>query len=259
MTRGETWAVRLLHDGVRAEGFPESVRIVDGYIGPDLYRAIAVVADQDNRFPRARNGEVGLDEALAIAQALKATPKNAAIVSLVDLPGQAFGRREEAAGLHVALAAAVDAYIHERRSGRQMFALLVGKAISGGFLTHGMQAGWIGALHDTGVEVHVMSAASVARVTRSRPEEVARIATVVPPTARDISSFAEFGAIDQIFSVRDPLVPTEGELKMIRAAIGSARARHLGLRDPVDRLGRGDSRTTRSLAIEVRRRFREAW
>jgi biotin-independent malonate decarboxylase gamma subunit len=217
------------------------------------------VTDPANRFPRARSGEVGLDEALAISAAIRTSPPNVAIVAVVDLPGQAFGRREESAGLHVALAAAVDAYCTERRNGRQVFALLVGKAISGGFLAHGMQAGWAGALDDSGVEVHVMPSASVARVTRSSAEEVARIATVIPSTARDIKSFAAFGAIDELFTVNDPDRPSASELATVRGAIAAARRDGLGLRAPIERLDRPEAAESRRVAIDVRRRIADLW
>lgn len=259
MSRGSVWALRLLENAQREDGFPASLCVARGTIEGLGFRTIAVVPDPQNRFPRARSGEVGLDEALGIAEAVKTAQPGDALVAIVDLPGQAFGRREEAAGLHVALAAAVDAYVTERRNGRQIFALVVGKAISGGFLAHGMQAGWIGALEDTGVEVHVMSAASVARVTRSRPEEVARIATVIPATARDVKTFATFGAIDALFEVRDPEDPTEAELAAVRATIGRARSEGLGSRAPVERLERPQAVESRSVAREIRRRIAEAW
>jgi malonate decarboxylase gamma subunit len=259
MTRGSVWALQLLEDGRRVEGFPASLCVVDGTIAEQRYRAIAVVPDPHDRFVRARTGEVGLDEALAIADAVRSTRPGEAIIAVVDLPGQAFGRREEAAGLHLALAAAVDAYVTERRDGRQLFALLVGKAISGGFLAHGMQAGWIGALDDAGVEVHVMSAASVARVTRARPEEVARIATVIPATARDVNAFASFGAIDALFDVRDPSAPTRSELATVRGAIARARVLGLGLRAPVERLKNPTAAIARGVALDIRKRVAEAW
>ena len=259
MTRGLVWALRLLEDGRRVEAFPASLCVVDGTIARQGYRAIAVVPDPLARSTRARAGEVGFDEALAIADAVRSTRAGDAIVAVVDLPGQAFGRQEEAAGLHLALAAAVDAYVSERRGGRQIFALLVGKAISGGFLAHGMQAGWIGSLDDAGVEVHVMSAASVARVTRARPEEVARIATVVPATARDVHAFASFGAIEALFDVRDPHDPSISELATVRAALDRARALDLGLRAPVERLKSSAAASTRSVALDIRKRIAEAW
>jgi hypothetical protein len=104
-----------------------------------------------------------------------------------------------------------------------------------------------------------MSAASVARVTRSRPEEVARIATVIPATARDVKTFATFGAIDALFEVRDPEDPTEAELAAVRATIGRARSEGLGSRAPVERLERPQAVESRSVAREIRRRIAEAW
>jgi biotin-independent malonate decarboxylase gamma subunit len=259
MTRGATWALALLENAQALDRYPKSVCIVDGSIASEPYRTISVVMDPSNRFPRARSGELGLDEALAIEDAIHSAPRNAAIVAVVDLPGQAYGRREESAGLHVALASVVDAYCTERRNGRQIFALLVGKAISGGFLAHGMQAGWIGSLDDCGVEVHVMSAASVARVTRSNAEEVARIATVIPATARTIEAFEMFGAVDQLFFVNDPEKPNISELATVRFSIASARRDGLGLRAPITRLLDPDAAESRRLAIDVRRRIADAW
>ena len=259
MNRGAVWSERLIAESRQTPDYGATLRVVDGSIDAEPYRSIAVVPDPSARFPRARSGEVGLDEALAIADAVREAPTGSALIALVDLPGQAFGRREEAAGLHVMLAAAVDAYITERRRGRPTFSLIVGRAISGGFLTHGMQAGWIGALDDAGLEVHVMAASSVARVTRSKPAEIARIATVVPATARDIGTFAEFGAVDRLFSVLDPLDPSEAELLCVRSALSEARAFGYGLRSPRERLAYGDPLGRRAVAREVRNRIGDAW
>jgi biotin-independent malonate decarboxylase gamma subunit len=249
----------LLEDVRAVGGFPESVVVLDGTIAGSPHRTVAVVPNAAARFPRARDGEFGLDEGIAVAEAVRGAPSGAAIVSIVDVPGQAFGWREEAAGLHLSLAAAVDAYVSERRRGRQLFGLIVGKAISGAFLAHGMQSGWIGALNDRGIEIHVMPARSVARVTRSSDDEVARIASVVPATARDVATFAGFGALDAVFDVADPLAPTAAELSEVRAAIEDARQAELGLRAPAERLQSPAARARRALAREVRRRVDQAW
>ncbi|GAC1444195.1 MAG: biotin-independent malonate decarboxylase subunit gamma [Vulcanimicrobiaceae bacterium] len=253
-SRGALWCDAILHDS-RAAGAPPSLCVVDGTIGGDRWRAIAVVPDPAARLPRARAGELGLDEGLALARAVAETPIDAALLAVVDVPGQAFGRREEVAGIHIALGAAVEAYATQRRAGRPIFALVVGKAISGAFLAHGLQAGWIGALDDAGVEVHVMSAASVARVTRTAPADVARLATIVPATARDIASFASFGAIDERFVVADPCVPTAGDaLARIRAALQNARAAGYGTRAPWERVnavGAGERRHARDVRARI--------
>ncbi len=56
--RGLHWFNALSAGAKSVEGLPPSLRVADGELG----RFIAVVADPDNRFPRARNGEVGLLE-----------------------------------------------------------------------------------------------------------------------------------------------------------------------------------------------------
>lgn len=259
-SRGARWAHALVAgatpDGAAAAA---SVCVVDGAIGGEPWRAIAVVPNVLARFARARSGEFGLDEGLALARAVRETPKGAAILAVVDVPGQAFGAFEEGAGLHLALAAAVDAYAMERRAGRQIFALLVGKAISGAFLAHGLQAGWIGALDDAGVEVHVMSAASVARVTRASADEVARMVEIVPATARDIATFARFGAIDRRFTVRDATAPSSEDVRCVRDSLVAARRAGLGTRAPRERLATLEARATRAHAREVRAQIAAWW
>lgn len=259
MTRGEYWVRALFTDARDAASAVPSVRIVDGTLEDTAWRAVAVVPNAAARFARARGGELGLEEGLALAEAVRAAPRGAALLAVVDVPGQAFGRREEAAGLQLALAAAVDAYATERRAGRPTFALVVGKAISGAFLAHGLQAGWIGALRDPGIEVHVMSAASVARVTRATRAQVARVATIVPATARDIVTFARFGAIDALFDIRDPLAASVAERDTIVRALVEAHKRGLGTRAPRERLAATSARATRAPALDVRERIARAW
>jgi len=259
-SRGVLWLRAIFApEPSTAPGYPPSVQVVDGEIMGAAWRAIAIVPDACGRFPRARGGELGLDEGFGLARAICETPRRAALLAVVDVPGQAFGRREEAAGLHVSLAAAVDAYATQRRAGRPVFALLVGRAISGAFLAHGLQAGWIGALDDANVEVHVMSASSVARVTRTTPQDVARIAAIVPATARDISTFAQFGAIDQRFTVRDANAPTFDDGAEIRAALQAARAAGLGARSPRERLDVPAARASRRHARGVRESISAWW
>lgn len=101
--------------GRRAD-LPGSMRV--GSVGLDGQDAllIAVVADPAARLPRARGGEVGLEEGWALADVLagavardqgRSLPRP--IVLVVDVPSQAYGYVEELVGLHQALAAAVAA------------------------------------------------------------------------------------------------------------------------------------------------------
>lgn len=258
--RGRVWFERLTAGARTVDGLPASVLAADVYLHGAAVRAIAVVPDPAGRLPRARNGEVGIDEGYGIAAAVNGTPPGSGILAIVDVPGQAFGREEEALGLQQALAAAVEAYALRRRAGTPIAALLVGKAISGAFLAHGMQAGWIGALRDARVEVHVMSGPAAARVTRMAPDEIARLAEEIPATSRRIESFASFGAIDTLFDVADPDDPAESDVAAVRAAVAAALADPArSCRNPVERLNADAAQKTRSSAREVRARIDAEW
>jgi len=258
VSRGSVWFDALRAGVAPHPTMPPSVRVADRTIGTTEVRFIAVVPDPTNRFVRARSGELGIDEGIAIARAVEEAP--AAIVAIVDVPGQAFGLREEMLGIHRALAAAVDAYARKRRSGHVVAALVVGRAISGAFLAHGLQANWIGALRDPGIEVHVMSESSVARVTRTSRQEITRIAGLVPATARDIERFATLGAIDRLFTVAAPTEPTPPEIaEILTALVQAIDDPAIAARTPRSRLDTDAARTTRRLSIDVRARLRAAW
>jgi biotin-independent malonate decarboxylase gamma subunit len=89
-----------------------------------------------------------------------------AIVAIVDVPSQAYGRREELLGIFLAAAAATDAYVSARLAGHPVISLLAGHAISGGYLTHGAQSNRLLAFNDPGVVIHAMSKKAAALVTR---------------------------------------------------------------------------------------------
>ncbi len=258
--RGRAWFDRMTRGGKPVTGLPPSVLASDCTIDGHAVRAIVVVPDPNARFPLARNGDLGIDEGFGLGRAVRGTPANAAILAIVDVPGQAFGTREEAVGLQRALAASADAYIRARRGGHPVYALVVGKAISGAFLAHGLQAGWIGALDDPGIEVHVMSEAAVARVTRMERADIARLAHEIPATARDIASFATFGAIDRIFEVGDPDAPSDVDVKNVLHALAEVLGTpELGLRNPRERLDRPGALHSRATARRVREELQAQW
>jgi len=225
MSRGLQW-IRALAAGRELPGFPASVKVIDGELGNRPARFVAVVPDAQNPFPRARQGEVGLLEgwglAKAVEDAIEADAGGPArvLVAVVDVPSQAYGRREEALGIHQALAGAVDAYARARLAGHPVIGLLVGKAMSGAFLAHGYQAQRLIALEDPGVMVHAMGKAAAARITLRSVEELETLAAKVPPMAYDLASYASLGllwervaveaieqpGLDDIDSVRDVLV-----------------------------------------------------
>lgn len=199
-SRGQKW-FNLLTEGAPNIGKIRSVLCADSVIGNIPARFLAVVPDQVSRFPRARSGEVGLEQGWMIAKHIRDAieedryQEKRAIVAIVDVPSQAYGYREELLGIHQACAAAVDAYASARLAGHPVVAFIPGKAISGAFLAHGMQASRLIALDDEGVNVHVMSKQSAARITQRTIEELEEATKKVPAMAYDIRSFQKLGAL----------------------------------------------------------------
>ena len=263
---GLRWLEALTGSDGLVDSAPRTVRVADAPLGAEVARFIAVVPDPGNRFPRARAGEVGLDEALGLARQVRRTIAEDArqqprpIIAVVDVTSQAYGRREELLGIHLAGAAAVDAYASARLAGHPLIALLVGKAISGGFLTHGYQASRILALDSPGVLLHAMSKQSAARVTRRTVEELEQLGERVTPMAYDVRSFAQLGLLHRLIGGVDAAVPTSAGLERVRfelvAAIADARA---GARDLSTRLTSAEATAGRAASIAVRRRLAEQW
>jgi malonate decarboxylase gamma subunit len=96
-----------------------------------------------------------------------------------DVPSQAYGRREEAFGIHQALAGAAGAYAKARLAGHPVIGLIVGKAMSGAFLAHGYQANRLIAFNDSGVLVHAMGKESAARITLRTVEALEKLAATI--------------------------------------------------------------------------------
>ena len=260
-TRGRSWLPAL--SGVAPEQIIPSVLSAT----TDTARYLAVVPDPDNRFYRAREGQVGVTEALALAQAVRdlvdadrdATQKRA-IIAVVDLPSQAYGRYEEIAGLHQAMAVTVDAYHAARVAGHPIVALVVGTALSGGFLTHGLQANQILVLDDQGVEIHAMHKAAAARITLRTVDELDELAKTILPMSYNVEDWAKLGFCDALLKVDNADSPTRDDVETVSAAITDAvqRAR----RGPVDLSNRLDSDaavTTRHASRAVRDLLAQQW
>jgi malonate decarboxylase beta subunit len=244
----------------------ESVLAADVPWGTEIVRAISVVPNSSARFPRAREGQVGLEEGWGVAQVVWEAIKSdngkirRAILAIVDVPGQAFGLEEEALGIHLSLAAAADAYIAARQSGHPVVTLIVGKAISGAFLAHGLQGSEILALDHGSIEIHVMSEASVARVTRRSPEEVAALARIVPSTARDVRSFAGLGGVDLLLEVSNPDVPDAQSVERIRMEILQAIQRvRASAKETRRRVDEHASKLSRKMSRRVRQEIEAQW
>ncbi len=260
MNRASTWLAALA--GARLlPGYPASLQVVDGELDNRPTRFIAVVPDPHNPFPRARAGEVGLLEGWGLAKAVGEAVaqdrdgEKRAIVAVIDVPSQAYGRREEALGIHQALAGAVQAYAQARLAGHAVIGLLVGKAMSGAFLAHGYQAQRLITLDDSGVLVHAMGKAAAARITLRSVEQLEALAAEVPPMAYDLASYASLGLLWRRQQVTDADAPSDADVAQVRDCLAAA-LRDIGdCRDLRSRLG-GEHR---SASRDVRARLRSQW
>mgnify|MGYP001942019050 CR=1 FL=1 len=263
ISRGERWLSLLTRNSARLPGLCPSVQVVDSTLDGLPARFIAVVPDASNHYPRAAGGEVGLLEGWTLAKVVNETvaadadrAEKRVIVAVIDVPSQAYGRREEAFGIHQALAGAAGAYANARLAGHPVIGLIVGKAMSGAFLAHGYQANQLIAFNDNGVMIHAMGKESAARITLRSVEALEKLAATVPPMAYDIANYQTLGLLDNLLDIPQPDQPTDRDLQVvIDALINAASQARRSDRTLRHRL-RGDNRRSSAL---VRERMRAEW
>lgn len=262
--RGKHWFNVLTQNFEAIDTGIASLHIANGQLDGMEISVISIVADEQNLYPRARQGEVGLLEgwslALAVDQIIQADrelEKKRGIVCIVDVPSQAYGRREEVFGIHQALAGAVDSYARARLAGHPLVSLLVGKSMSGAFLAHGYQANRILALNDQGVMVHAMGKESAARVTLRTVDELESLAANIPPMAYDIESYNSLGLLSNLLNVSNADEPTDEDIEYIQQALKNA-FEDITLSGVNDLKHRLDAEN-RSMSKRVRDLLREQW
>jgi malonate decarboxylase gamma subunit len=264
--RGTVWFRALTGKASPMPGDPKSVLTSDAPIGNDQARFLCVVPDPHARFPCARHGEVGLEEAYTLATRVrevieqsKSTIKRP-IVAIVDVKSQAYGRREETAAIFLAAAAAADAYGSARLAGHPVITLVVGQALSGGFLTHGYQANRILAFDDDGVMIHAMHKAAAARITLRSVEELEKLAKKIVPMSYDIRDYAKLGLLYKLLHVENPEKPSAEDIRNVQnelvAAIADARTGPVDFRN---RLESTAAREMRKASFLVRTKLEAQW
>ncbi len=247
-------------------GDPRSVLTADAAIGGGDARFLCVVPDPQARFPCARHGEVGLEEAFTLATLVREVIEQdrdtvkRAIIAIVDVKSQAYGRREETAAIFLAAAASADAYGSARLAGHPVIALVVGHAFSGGFLTHGYQANRILAFDDDGVMIHAMHKEAAARITRRSVESLEKLGKTIPPLSYDVRDYAKLGLLHKLLHIEDPDHPSEAATRQVRdelvAAIEDARR---GPPDLRSRLASTEARETRKATLRTRALLESQW
>jgi len=264
--RGTVWFRALTGQASPMLGDPKSVLTADAPLGNDRARFLCVVPDPHARFPCARHGEVGLEEAFTLATRVREAiehDKNMIkrpIIAIVDVKSQAYGRREETAAIFLAAAAAADAYGSARLAGHPVITLVVGHALSGAFLTHGYQANRILAFDDDAVMVHAMHKEAAARVTRRSVGELEKLAKEIAPMSYDIRDYAKLGLLYKLLHVENPAKPSRQEIRNVQgelvAAIADARTSPVDLRN---RLESTAAQEMRKASILVRTKLEAQW
>jgi len=264
-SRGRTWFQAFTNGGKLIDTKLGSVLVADAPLAGTTVRLLAIVPDPQNRFPRARHGELGVDEGWALARHVRdAIAADSAIkrpiIAIVDVQSQAYGRLEALLGIHLSLAAAADAYATARMAGHPVVALIVGTALSGGLLGHGDQAHRLLALDDPGVVIQAMRKQAAARVTRRTVEELDELGKTIIPMAYDIRQFAKLGLLHELITGINADAPSAAQIAQVKERVAAAIAdirQNPG--DLTSRLNNAQAKVHRAASLEVRRKLAEQW
>ena len=186
----------------------------------------------NDRFPVVFGGVIGLEEGHKMATAVyrtmeadkdKPEAEKRPIVLIVDTPGNGPGKMEEIAGMNKSTGAYQLALAEARKSGHPIVAMVIGRAISGAFLCHGLQADEILALSpEFGTIIHVMPLTSISRITKMDIERLEELAKVNPVFAPGVNFFYNLGGVKEIVhkveNMRDTIAKHIKEVQELKAA-----------------------------------------
>jgi malonate decarboxylase gamma subunit len=267
--RGRAWFEALTGNDQPRTGDPDSVLTANAQVRRETALFLCVVPNPDSRFPCVRDGQVGLEEAYALATRIreaidddrdKPKAEKRPIIAIIDVKSQAYGRREEIAGIFLAAAASADAYASARMAGHPVISLVVGQAFSGGFLTHGYQANRILAFDDSGVTIHAMHKEAAARITRRSVSDLERLGHQIVPMSYDVRDYAKLGTLHKLLHVNNPIEPAESDIIEVKQAIADAIAdARTGGEDLSNRLNSPAAKETRKASRTVRALMEKQW
>ncbi len=171
----------------------------------------------NERFPVVFGGVIGMEEAYKMATAVYRTMEADAdkplaekrpIVLIVDTPGNGPGKMEEIAGMNKATGGYQLALAEARKAGHPIVAMVIGRAISGAFLCHGLQADQILALSpDFGTMIHVMPITSISRITKMDIERLEELSKTNPVFAAGPQFFYKLGGVQEIVEKIEDMRP----------------------------------------------------
>jgi malonate decarboxylase gamma subunit len=265
-SRGRKWFHALAENDGRLANGPGSLLVADAMLGDENVVYISVVPDAKSRFPRAGHTEVGVEEGWFgtkcirdVIEADKGGVKRP-IITIADSKSQAYGRREELVGIHIAAAAIIAAFTEARVAGHPVIAVIVGRCVSGSFLALAGQANRIIAFNDPGVMVHAMYKEAAARITRRSVADLDKLGETVVPMAYDIGSFAKLGAIYDLLAIDDPDKPVAATISKLKLVMATAIADARSTSTTLDvRLESEGAKRVRAASLVVRDLMTQQW
>jgi malonate decarboxylase gamma subunit len=175
-------------------------------------REVTVIANDaaaiNPRFNVVYAGVIGMEEAYKMAIAVyktieadreKPAEQKRPLILLVDSPGNGPGKYEEITGMNKATGSYQLALTEARQKGHPVIAMIIGRAISGAFLCHGLQADRILSLSGKfGTMIHVMPLSSIARITKIDIETLQELSKSNPVFASGAEFFYRLGGVEEI-------------------------------------------------------------
>lgn len=215
----------ILDEGTFKEGMIDDYKLPD--IGPGAVigsgvlkrRDVLVIANDagaaNPRFPVVYAGVIGMEEAYKMALAVykvieldegKPMAQKRPIVLIVDTPGNGPGKVEEIFGMNKATGAYQLSLAEAREKGHPIVAMIIGRAISGAFLCHGLQADHILALGEGyPTMIHVMPLAGIARITKRDIESLTELSKSNPVFASGANFFYALGGLEELVASTDDM------------------------------------------------------
>ena len=237
-------AIEMIFDGGSLEENVVGPFKIDSETGPgavvgtvklngELATVIANDAEEYNpRFPVVFAGVIGLEEGYKMAQAVyyslaadqdKPVGQKRPIVLIVDTPGNGPGKVEEIFGMNKATGAYQLALAEARKAGHPIVAIVIGRAISGAFLCHGLQADHILSLSkEFGTMIHVMPLTSISRITKLDIEILEELSKENPVFAAGVDFFHRLGGVNEVVEklddMRAKIINHVQEIRTLKAA-----------------------------------------
>lgn len=128
------------------------------------------------------------------------------VVFIVDTQGQALSRSDELLCLNRTFAHLASCVDLLRRKQHPNLAIILGEAVSGGFLSYGLMSNQVFALESS--QVKVMDLNAMARVTKIPVERLKELSQSSAIFAPGVENFYKMGAIAEVwYELNDQLVP----------------------------------------------------